>query len=110
MLHVLWASDEPMTSGEVREKMGGDLAYTTVMTIQTRLLEKGLVERERRGRAYAYRTTVSEAEFRAGRMQEALVAAQDREAALSHFVDRLSPKETDALRAILADLESPENP
>lgn len=34
-------------------------AYTTVMTIMTRLAQKGLLERETRGRAYVYRPTMS---------------------------------------------------
>lgn len=32
----------------------GQLAYTTVMTVLARLHEKGLLERERRGRGYDY--------------------------------------------------------
>ncbi len=34
------------------------LAHTTVMTVMVRLLRKGLVERERRGRAHLYRPRV----------------------------------------------------
>lgn len=108
VLTVLWASDAAMTPGEVLAALDSDLAYTTIMTIQTRLLDKGLVERERRGRAYAYRPTVTEAELRARRMGEALAAARDREAVLGRFVDTLSPKETAALRRILDRLDSPE--
>lgn len=95
-----------MTPAEVLAALDTDLAYTTVMTIQTRLLEKGLVERERRGRAYAYRPTVTEAELRARRMGEALAAAKDREAVLGRFVDTLSPREAKALRRVLDRLDS----
>ena len=35
---------------------GHELAYTTVMTVLTRLHEKGLVAREREGRRYLYRS------------------------------------------------------
>ncbi len=95
-----------MTPAEVLAALDTDLAYTTVMTIQTRLLKKGLVERERRGRAYAYRPTVTEAELRAGRMTDALAAANDREAVLGRFVNTLSTAEAAALRKILDGLES----
>ena len=106
VLTVMWANDDAMTPAEVLAALGTDLAYTTVMTIQTRLLEKGLVERERRGRAYAYRPTVTEAELRASRMSDALAAAKDRDAVLGRFVDTLSASEAAALRGILERLES----
>lgn len=35
-------------------KMRKNLAYTTVMTVMTRLSEKGLLTRKRLGRAYVY--------------------------------------------------------
>jgi len=37
------------------------LAYTTVMTVMSRLAEKGLLRRERAGRGYAYEATVNDA-------------------------------------------------
>ncbi|HKS95579.1 MAG TPA: BlaI/MecI/CopY family transcriptional regulator [Terriglobia bacterium] len=40
------------------------LAYTTVMTIMDRLARKGVVEREKRGRAHVYRPAVTDAEVR----------------------------------------------
>lgn len=36
------------------------LAYTTIMTIMDRLSRKGVVEREKRGRAHLYRPAVGE--------------------------------------------------
>ena len=40
------------------------LAYTTVMTVMDRLARKGIVEREKRGRAHVYRPLVSDVEVR----------------------------------------------
>lgn len=40
---------------------GEELAYTTVMTVLSRLYDKGLVVRERRGRGYEYAPRFSEA-------------------------------------------------
>ena len=54
VLDVLWHADGPVTPADVRTAMGTDLAYTTVMTILVRLWEKGLTERTKQGRAYAY--------------------------------------------------------
>ncbi len=101
VLSQLWVMDEAVTPSEVLEALDTDLAYTTIMTILTRLWQKGLVTRERRGRAYAYAPALSEADLTAQRMQAALDAASDRKAALTGFVRSLSAREARALRALL---------
>lgn len=106
VLGHLWRADRPLTPAEVRDALGGDLAYTTVMTILGRLCEKGLTHRERRGRAYAYWPVVSEAELTARRMRATLDRTSDRQRALARFVDELSPKEERALRRILDQMKS----
>jgi len=58
-MKVLWARG----SGSVHEIHAQllpqrPLAHTTVMTVMVRLLRKGLVERESRGRAHLYRPRV----------------------------------------------------
>lgn len=100
----LWAAGVPLTPAEARDALGADLAYTTVMTILVRLWEKGLAQRQRRGRAYAYWPSVSEAELAAKRMQATLERTGDREKALARFVDALSPKDERALRRIVSRL------
>lgn len=101
VLAALWAAERPLTPGEVHDTVGDDLAYTTVMTILTRLWKKGLLERERVGRAYVYAPKVSEADLAASRMHEHLARAGDREAALSRFVGALSRRDEAVLRKIL---------
>ena len=54
VLEFLWAIGEPSTPGQVHDAVAPDLAYTTVMTVLNRLHSKEALERERRGRAYAY--------------------------------------------------------
>ena len=100
----LWAADGPVTPAEVRDALGTDLAYTTVMTILVRLWEKGLAHRERQGRAFAYWPSVSEAELAAQRMRATLEHTGDREKVLARFVDALSPKDERILRRILSRL------
>lgn len=60
VMRVLWDIHE----GAVQDvsahlDTGKNLAYTTVMTVLGRLVEKGFLAREKRGRAYVYRPTVS---------------------------------------------------
>ena len=81
------------------------LAYTTVMTILTRLWRKGLVVRTRCGRAFAYEPALSEAELTARRMHESLASASDPKAALVTFVGSLSRSQERALRALLTKAE-----
>lgn len=66
-------------------------AYTTVMTIMTRLYERGVLSRERRGRQYIYRTDAAEAELIDRLSALAVDRLIDRYgiAALRHFAIRL---------------------
>jgi predicted transcriptional regulator len=103
VLDALWSSTEPMTPGEVHQILAADraLAYTTVMTILVRLWDKGLLARERRARAYAYRTILSREERAAARMQDLLTTAGDGALALGRFVEALDPDQRDELRRAL---------
>jgi predicted transcriptional regulator len=101
VLAALWAADGPLTPGEVLEQLGGGLAYTTVMTILTRLQDKGVVTRERVGRAFAYQPAVEEAELAAARMHELLDNGRDRAAVLARFVGALSEADERTLASLV---------
>jgi predicted transcriptional regulator len=102
---ALAAAAEPMTPAQVRDQLDADLAYTTVMTVLARLLEKGLVTRERVGRAYAYTAVQDEAEVTARQMQRLLDAGDDRAAVLSRFVGVLSDDDERLLIDLLRHTE-----
>jgi predicted transcriptional regulator len=97
---VLAAASGPMTPAQVRDALGGDLAYTTVMTVLARLHDKETVIRRRSGRAYAYQPAGDDAEVTARRMRRLLEAGEDRARVLSRFVRALSPDD----EAVLAEL------
>lgn len=102
VMEVLWSAGEPLTTGGVRERLDERrVAYTTVMTVLVRLWKKGHLEREKVGRAYAYRPRKSRDEHTATRMEEMLDAAGDRHAALSRFVETLSASERRQLKGLL---------
>jgi predicted transcriptional regulator len=100
VLSALREADGPATAGWVQEHLGGDLAYTTVITILTRLLEKGAVSRERAGRSFAW-TPADQAGLAARRMRKVLDAESDREAVLASFVTGLDPDDERLLRELL---------
>ncbi len=100
-MEFLWTGDGPATPAEVHSSVAPELAYTTVMTVLTRLWEKGRLTRERQGRAYVYSPVLSEAQHRADTMQTSLDQAGDRAAVLSSFVETLSSEDAAELRKIL---------
>ncbi len=103
MLAVLQASRSPLSPGEVRERLGGDLAYTTVVTILSRLHAKGVLDRHKTGRAYRYVPIADEPGLAARRMARMLDAEPDREAVLARFVSGLSDTDEELLRRMLGE-------
>jgi len=103
VLDALWDRGGWLTPADVHDAVGRRrrLAYTTVMTVLVRLYEKGLVERRRDGRAFAYHPVQTREERAAARMSELLSAAGDRSVALSWFVDNMSTAERARLRRLL---------
>src|SRR5437762_11684366 len=105
VVDALAAAPGPMTPAQVRDQLGGDLAYTTVMTVLARLSDKGVVTRQRAGRAYAYLAVRDEAEVTARQMQRLLDARDDRAAVLSRFVGVLSDDDEQLLIDLLRRAE-----
>lgn len=101
ILGVLWAASGPLTPAEVNDRLGSGLAYTTVLTVLTRLWTKGLLERTRQGRAYAYGALLSESELASQRLADTLASASDRHEVLARFVGRLPKRDLAALRRLL---------
>lgn len=101
VMAYLWAAEGPATTAEVHQAVAPDLAYTTVMTVLTRLWAKELLTREPRGRGFAYSPVHSEAQHRAEMMQDALESSVDRAAVLSSFVASLSRADARKLRTLL---------
>lgn len=102
---VLAGTGRAMTPAEVRAALAGHgerLAYTTVMTVLSRLVERGAASRERTGRAFAYTAIADDAELTARRMTRLLAAGQDRAAVLARFVDVLTDEDERVLAERLA--------
>jgi predicted transcriptional regulator len=99
---VLAAAGTALTPGQVRDRLDDDLAYTTVMTVLARMLDKGLVTRNRAGRAYAYTAVVDQAEVAASQIHRLLDARDDRAAVLTRFAAGLSAEESRLLIDVLS--------
>lgn len=105
VLTILWASDVALQPAEVRRRTEGNLAYTSIATVLTRLWEKGLVTRTQVGRAYAYSAAASRDEWDSRRMAAVLDEAPDHHALLAKFVGRLSKKDLAELRRVLDEAD-----
>jgi len=103
VLAVLQSAGVALTPAQVRERLGDPLAYTTVVTILSRLHAKGVLTRNRAGRAFSYAPVADEPGLAARRMRGVLEAETDREAVLARFVSGLSAADERLLRRMLAD-------
>jgi hypothetical protein len=74
------------------------------MSTMDNLHRKGWLVRERDGKAYRYTPVASREEYSARLMREAMAAAGDTEAVLSHFVAQMDGTESAALRAVVEKL------
>ncbi|MFJ6568886.1 BlaI/MecI/CopY family transcriptional regulator [Streptomyces sp. NPDC091292] len=110
VLGALRRAPGPVNAGWVQEALGDDLAYTTVITILTRLYDKGAVTRARAGRSFAWQAASDEAGLAALRMRRVLDGESDREAVLARFVTALSPDDEQLLRDLLERPEGPDGP
>jgi predicted transcriptional regulator len=109
VLQTLRDAGTALTPAKVQRRLGGagagSLAYTTVVTILSRLHEQGMVERFRTGRAYAY-LAISDSALAALRMRRMLDDQRDRDAVLTRFVHDLSADDERRLRQLLDDIGS----
>jgi len=108
IMNVLWDRG-PSTVGEVQPELGGDLAYTTVMTMLNVLLRKKKVKRVQEGRAFRYRPIVSR-QRATGSAVEDLVQRMfggSAEALLMTLVEtkNLDSKDLERLSRIVAEAE-----
>jgi predicted transcriptional regulator len=104
ILDLLQAGPGALTAGEVRRRLDGTLSYSTVVTVLSRMHDKGLLTRRKRGRAFAYTPVADSHGLTARRMRQELDADTDRQAVLSRFVSDLSDEDERLLRGLLGDL------
>ncbi|MFE7860129.1 BlaI/MecI/CopY family transcriptional regulator [Streptomyces sp. NPDC057403] len=108
VLALLQSARGALTPGEVLRSLGGDLAYSTVVTVLSRMFDKGLLTRVKQGRAYAYAPVTDAQGMTARRMRQVLEADPDREAVLVRFVEELPLTDEQLLRRLLGDLPDQE--
>ena len=100
----VWDHDPyTVTVREIFEEMAGErrIAYTTVMSTMDNLFRKGWLARDRDGKAYRYRATMTREQRSANLMRDAFQAGGDADLVLNFFLDQISDEESARLRAAL---------
>jgi predicted transcriptional regulator len=108
VMKIIWSRGTALVS-EVEEILNrrrrAPLAYKTVLTICTRLGEKGVLRHEKEGRAFRFYPTMTESEFVAARASKATDALLHRfgDVALATIVDQVAadPDQLATLRRLL---------
>lgn len=108
IMEIIWRRQAPVSGKDVTEKLRETrkIAYTTVMTVMGRLVEKGLLTRKLEGASYHYKTKVTRDKFIANtvhRVFTTIVSALG-EAATAHFIKeikKLPPQKRQELVEIL---------
>lgn len=90
IMEVLWAHG-PASVRAVHERLTArrPLAYTTIMTVMSRLAAKGLLEKSREGAAFVYRPASTRDEFTAESVRSVIhgLMKDFTRPAMSQFVD-----------------------
>ena len=95
VLDALWNRDAPAAVRDIQPGFPGT-AYTTLMTTLDRLHRKGMLDREKSGRAFLYRPRHSREELESGIAVRAIESLLDRSGAepvLSYFIDEVSRRD-----------------
>ena len=105
VLEALWTRE---TSASVRDLTADfpDIAYTTLMTTMDRLHRKGVLSREKQGRAFLYRARLNRSEFESARAGDAVRAAVRNGGSLTPLASYLVEAVGDRDRELLDELES----
>jgi len=67
IMQAVWSFEPPVPRAKVEEKVreSSDLAQTTILTLLSRLADKGFIKAEKQGRSSVYTPLVSKEEFQA---------------------------------------------
>jgi predicted transcriptional regulator len=108
IMDVVWAGDRAYMVREVRERLSYNrpVAYTTVMTVMNILYGKGVLRREKHGRAWRYWPVESREEHDARLMAEVLRSGGNEHITMLRFVERVSDEEMASLRDAVRDMGS----
>lgn len=112
VMEIIWQSKGPISVRTVTQSLQKKrrIAYTTVMTIMGRLMDKGFLKRKESGKAYTYQPIYSKDRFltRVSRQIIKNFVSSFGEMAVAHFVEevgKLSPARRTQLHKLLKEFK-----
>lgn len=63
IIDVLWTTKRPLKPAEVLANLKGNYAYTTIMTVLKRMVDKKIVKRRLEGKVYFYTPILTKDQF-----------------------------------------------
>ena len=103
IMAIVWRSPGSVSVRDVVGHLKGESpAYTTVMTVMGRLVEKDILRRRPAGKAYAYEAKLSEREMlsRSARRTVRKLVNDFGDVALAHFADELDRAKPETLERL----------
>ena len=110
VMEIIWQSKEPISVRKVTDTLQRKrkIAYTTVMTIMVRLVNKGFLIRNLNGQSYLYKSKTTKEQFIARTVHGIFSSAVSTlgEEVLTHFIKeirKINPKKRQQLLKILGE-------
>lgn len=108
IMEILWKQNE-MTVHDVHKKILSQrsIAYTTVMTVMSRLEEKGLLRRVKEGNVFVYSPSIAKEQFTLSTVKKVIneILADFSTPALSSFVESLDEMDSDKIKELTKLIE-----
>lgn len=108
VMEIVWRFGKPISVSDVVEvlKKKRNIAYTTVMTIMVRLVEKGILTRKLHGSSYLYQPKLSQEKFVARSVHNIFTSSISNlgQEAVTHFaeeIQKVNPKKRNKLLKFL---------
>ncbi len=105
IMEIVWRSNETISVKTVTEviQQRRKIAYTTVMTVMGRLVEKSLLKRTAFGRAYNYQATYTKDKFLAKTSQQIIknFVSSFGDEAVAHFAQEIEKIPAEKRRKLL---------
>lgn len=100
ILRLFIKQDRPLSVNDVVTRLGGKNAYTTIMTVMSRLFEKGVLKRTKEGRSYLYsmkRTPLLK------RLKSKLMGAKPSEVFSYFLEEKIDPNELEDIEKMIKE-------
>lgn len=100
ILRLFMETQEPMSVNNVMKRLGGGDAYTTIMTVLSRLYEKGVLKRAKEGRSFVY--SMKKAPL-LKRLKSKLMGTKPSEVFSYFLEERMDPKELEKIEGMIKE-------